>query len=60
MKKGYIKSVLINRAGISEEIVNNMSNYELLDKWLQWQGIIGWTPDIIYAIEDIWDIKLEY
>lgn len=60
MKKGYIKSVLINRAGISEEIVNNMSNYELLDKWLIWQGIIGWTPDIIYAIEDIWDIKLEY
>lgn len=60
MKRKYIESVLINQAEYSEERVNNMSKSELLDKWLQWEGICGYTYTILHAIEDLWDINLEY
>ena len=47
MKKEDLKDFLVYVAEYSEERVNKMSNYALLDAWLRYNGIIGFTDDII-------------
>lgn len=50
MKKEDLKDYLVYVAEYSEERVNKMSNYALLDAWLRYNGIIGFTDDIIDII----------
>ena len=47
MKKEDLKDYLVYVAEYSEERVNKMSNYAPLDAWLRYNGIIGFTDDII-------------
>ena len=47
MNKEDLKDYLVYVAEYSEERVNKMSNYALLDAWLRYNGIIGFTDDII-------------
>ena len=47
MTKYELKKYLVYEAEYSEERVNSMSDEELLDAWLRWNGIIGYTWDII-------------
>ena len=47
MKKEDVKDYLVYVAEYSEERVNKMSNYALLDAWLRYNGIIGFTDNII-------------
>ena len=50
MKKEDLKDYLVYVAEYSEERVNKMSNYALLDAWLRYNGIIGFTDDIIDVV----------
>ena len=43
----------------TREELEAMSNRDLLDAYLTWEGIIGFTEDIIEHIEAIYEIKLE-
>lgn len=58
MTKDDIISVLIDEAEYDEQEVMGMSNYELIDKWLTWEGIIGYTEDIISAVLDVHGVEL--
>lgn len=58
MMKDDIISVLIDEAKYDEQDVMEMSNYELIDKWLRWEGIIGYTEDIISAVLDVHGVEL--
>lgn len=40
------------------ERVKKYSNFKLLAKYLEYQGIIGYTNDIVDVIEAIYDVKL--
>ena len=50
MTKKELKEYLVDEAEYSEERVNKMSNYELFDAWLRYNGIIGFTDDIIDVV----------
>lgn len=58
MMKDDIISVLIDDAEYDEQEVMEMSNYELIDAWLTWEGIIGYTEDIISAVLDVHGVEL--
>lgn len=59
MDKEDIKDYLITEAEYSGKRVDNMSNIELFDAWLKYEGIIGYTQDILEVVEAIFDQKLE-
>lgn len=42
-----------------EEAVAEMTNTELLDHWLEYNGICGYTEDIKKVIEAAFDVDLE-
>lgn len=37
----------------------DMSNTELFDAWLKWEGIIGYTDTVKLVIANIWQEQLE-
>ena len=43
----------------TREELEAMSNRDLLNAYLTWEGIVGFTEDIIEHIEAIYEIKLE-
>lgn len=45
-----IKDYLINGAGYSERVVEDMDGFDLIDTWLKYEGIVGYTCDIITAV----------
>ena len=51
MTKEDLKDYLVYVAEYSEKRVNKMSDYELLDAWLKWNGIIGFTDDIVDIVK---------
>ena len=51
MNKKDLKDYLVYEAEYSERRVNKMSDYELLDAWLRYNGIIGYTYDIINLVK---------
>lgn len=59
MTKEDIIATLIDDAEYDEKEVMEMSPYELLDKWLTWEGIIGYTGDIIEAVGEVYNVELE-
>lgn len=46
-----VQEYLVDEAEYSEESVYQMTPYELVDAWLQWNGIIGYTDDIIDLVQ---------
>ena len=50
MSKEDYKDYLVYEAEYSEEMVNKMSDYDILDAWLRYNGIIGYTDDIIDVV----------
>lgn len=50
MNKEDLKDYLVYEAEYSERMVNEMSDYEILDAWLRYNGIIGFTDDIIDVV----------
>lgn len=51
MNKNELKNYLMEEAGYREFIVNEMDAKELLDAYLRYNGIIGYTYDIINAMK---------
>lgn len=43
----------------TKEELEAMSRRDLLDAYLTWEGIIGFTDDILEHIEAIYEIELE-
>ena len=43
----------------TREELEAMSNRNLLDAYLTWEGIIGFTEDILEHIEAIYEVNLE-
>lgn len=50
---------LVEEAGYREDVVAEMTNTELLDHWLEYNGIYGYTEDIKDVIEAAFDVDLE-
>jgi len=42
----------------TEEALSAMSNFELMDTYLTWIGIIGFTSDIMETVNAIWNVDL--
>lgn len=53
-----LKEELINTGDYTQEEVDQMDAYELFDKILTWNGIIGYTEDILSWIQPL--IKEQY
>ena len=61
MSKEEIIDYLVDESeGVyTREELEAMSKVQLLDAYLTWEGIIGYTDDIIEHIEAIYKVKLE-
>ena len=61
----YVKQILRQRLGLEptdtsrDKELEIMSNREIFDECLRWEGIIGYGDHIISMIEDVFDITLE-
>jgi hypothetical protein len=53
-----IKNFLIEEAELDPKEVEDMDAYTLLDEYLQYEGIIGYTDDIIDMVESAYGIIL--
>ena len=51
MTKNELKSWLIEEADYTEEEVNGFSSKDLVDAYLHWYGICGYTAGIIDVIK---------
>lgn len=50
MSKKELDTYLVEEAEYSEEEVKNMDAYDKIDAWLKYNGIIGFTSDIIQLV----------
>ena len=53
MNKNQLQDFLINEAEYDEEEVLNMDAYELIDKWMLYEGLIVWTDCIISTVKSL-------
>lgn len=60
MDKKDLKEYLVKETGnYTESEVDDMSNKELLDAYLTWNGLLGWTDNIIQVVEAAFDVELD-
>jgi hypothetical protein len=59
MNKSELREFLIDEAEYSEEEVMSMSNAELIGNWLEYEGIRGYTSDILDTIEEVYNVTLD-
>ena len=59
MEKQELKNYLIDECEYTQKRVNNMSAMTLVDRYLRYNGIIGYTEEIIRVIEAAYEVKLE-
>ena len=59
MDKNDLMKYLVEEAEYSESEVSEMTNTELLDNWLMYNGIFGYTEDIKDVIEAAFNVDLE-
>lgn len=59
MDKNDLMEYLVEEAGYREDVVAEMTNTELLDHWLEYNGICGYTEVIKDVIEAAFDVDLE-
>ena len=50
MTKEEIKNYLINEAEYAEEVVEQMVPFQLVDAYLNYKGIYGYTEDIVDVV----------
>ena len=56
MTQEELKNYLIEEAEYTEHEVEEMSSYELLNAYLEWNGMLGWTADVISAVQGAYDL----
>lgn len=54
-----LKNVLIDDCEYSPERVEDMSRYEMIDRYLKYFGIIGYTDDIIEQLSNATGVNLK-
>lgn len=59
MDKNDLMEFLVVEAECNESEVAEMTNTELLDNWLMYNGIFGYTEDIKDVIEASFNVDLE-
>lgn len=59
MDKNDLMEFLVVEAECNESEVAEMTNTELLDHWLEYNGICGYTEDIKDVIEAAFNVDLE-
>lgn len=59
MYKNDLMEFLVVEAECNESEVAEMTNTELLDNWLMYNGIFGYTEDIKDVIEAAFNVDLE-
>lgn len=59
MDKNELMLYLVNEAEYSESEVAEMTNTELLDRWLEYNGICGFTEDIKAVVSGVFEVELE-
>lgn len=61
MSKEEIIEYLVDESEgeFTKEELEAMSKIDLLDAYLTWEGIVGFTDDIIEHIEAIYEVDLE-
>lgn len=59
MDKNDLMEYLVEEAECSESEVAEKTKTELLDHWLEYNGICGFTEDIKDVIEAAFDVDLE-
>lgn len=59
MDKNELMAYLVNEAEYREARVAEMTNTELLDHWLRYNGICGFTEDIKNVVSAAFDVDLE-
>lgn len=59
MDKNDLMEFLVVEAGCNESEVAEMTNTELLDNWLMYNGIFGYTEVIKDVIEAAFNVDLE-
>ena len=59
MDKNDLMEFLVVEAECNESEVAEMTNTELLDNWLMYNGIFGYTEDIKDVIEAAFDVDWE-
>ena len=51
MKRQELRDYLVDEAEYSEEDIAHMTDREMLDAWLIYNGICGFTDDILDVLE---------
>lgn len=59
MDKNELMQYLIGEAELSVSEVAEMTNTELLNNWLEYNGICGFTEDIKEVVRAAFDVDLE-
>lgn len=59
MEKQELKNYLIDECEYTQKRVDNMSPMTMVDRYLRYNGIIGYTEEILRVIEAAYEVKLE-
>lgn len=59
MTTDELKSYLVDEAEYEAESVESMTKSELLDAYLKYEGIIGYTSDILDIVENLYNVTLK-
>lgn len=59
MDKIELMQYLVNEAEYTERDVEEMTNTDLLERWLEYNGICGFTEDIKEVVSAAFDVDLE-
>lgn len=50
MTQDDLRDYLVTEAEYDIEEAENLTSFELVDAWLEWNGIIGFTADILEMV----------
>ena len=59
MTKQELKNYLIDECEYTKSRVESMSAMAMVDRYLRYNGIIGYTEDVISVVEAAFGVKLE-
>ena len=58
MTKAELKEILVEDYEFDKADVETMDEYKLVDSWLRYNGIIGYTYDILEVVSAAYNINL--
>ncbi len=58
MSNEDLRDYLVSEAGWEVEEAENLTSRELVQAWLNWNGILGYTDDILEVVEAAYNFTL--